>query len=277
MKLESLLNPPEPSQRPGTKRLRGLSDVGGRGGEAKRSCTQFIELSWGSAALGLNSGQDSWGGLQFDDAGSQCDLDLRTEWQNGGSPLVFDGLDSTSNSLAAGSDPSLFNSVLTQNRELSLHNSSGVDRFYQQPEVQGSGNSFDSSYSPHVNETLARSFQLRHNPYISYNGNWVGSGMNPDVTYWSSTDTSADYTSTWIDSTIDPKTNSEYQPLELFASHGSQSIERASNDDGTFITNLEEAKWVNYEDTSTNFSTLVGQGTDLVGKLRNYHVFFSRI
>lgn len=160
MGLESLLDPPEPDQFTGTKRLSALSDVGH---QTKRLCTSLSELPPGSAALELSNGYNFWGessvatNLEFGNAALQYSVDPEIDWSNAVPSGILVGLDSAPNPLASGSGPFLFDSMPSQMRETTMQSSPEADRLYHQPEIQGSTNMFDLHYSFDANKIITPS------------------------------------------------------------------------------------------------------------------------
>lgn len=269
MGLESLLDPPEPSQLTGEKRLPAFSDVGR---DAKRLCTQPDQLPPGSVDSRFSDRSNSWGGFRIasnpesGDAASQYEIDAAINWSNAELPGFFGGLDSTANAQEAGADPFLFDFIPAQMGDMNMQSSLGADRPYQQPEIQGNTNTFDLHYSVDANKATIPRLQLSHDPGASYNSNKLESMLLPDQFHSPFTEPLVDGTSTWIDSNTDPENGSGYQPLGAFASPGFEAIEIAPKAEGTLVTSLEEATSVGSEDTSEFWSTLIDHNKDSSGK-----------
>jgi hypothetical protein len=273
MRLESSLDPPEPSQFNSTKRLGEGSAVGR---ETKRLCPQPSELPPGSAALQLSNGHNWWGGFgiasnpEFGNAVPQYGIDPETEWENTVPPDIF-GLDSTPNPQTAGFGPFLFNTVPTQMWGMDIQSNPGADSLYHQPENQESMNAFDSQYSFDASKPIPPSLELSHDFDFSYSGSSLESWILPDSSCSPFTPF-IDGTSTRIDVTTGLEKDSGHQPLGSFVSYEPDTIEMAPNGEGTLVTNLEEPESMGNGDTSESFSAVMGYNKDLPGKPRRKHV-----
>jgi len=269
MGLESLLDPPEPNQFTGEKRLPAFSDVGR---EAKRLCTQPGQSPPENVGSGFGDGYNSWEGFgiasnpESGGAALQYEIDPAINWSNAELPGIFGGLDSMVNTQEAGADPFLFDFMPGQMGDMNMQSSLGADRLYQQPEIQGNTNTPDLHYAFNANKATISRLQLSHNPSASYNSNMFESMLLPDQFYSPFTEPLVDGTSTWIDSNTNPENGSGCQPLGSFASHGLESTEIAPKTEGTLVISPEEAKSVDGEETSEFLSTVMDHNKDSSGK-----------
>ena len=273
MRLESSLDPLEPSQFTSAKRLGEVSAIGR---ETKRLCPQPCDLLPGSAGLELSNAHNWWGGFgiasnpEFGNAVPQYGIDPETAWRNTVPPGVF-GLGSTPNPPTAGSSPFLFNAVPTQMCETNIQSNPGADSLYYQPENQESTDTFNSQYSFGASKSITPGLELSHDFDFSYSGNALESWILPDSSCSPFTPF-INGTSTGMNVTTGPENGSGYQPLGPFVSHELDTIEMALNGEGTLVTILEEPESVGNEDSSESFSTVLGHNKDLSGKPRRKHV-----
>ncbi|CZR60109.1 uncharacterized protein PAC_10004 [Phialocephala subalpina] len=265
MDLESLLDPPEPIQLTGTKRVAALSDVGR---ETKRHCTQLGELPSGSAVLELGNEYNFWESFsiasnsEFGNASLHYGIDPKMDWSNTLPPGIVGGLDSASNLPAAESNPSLSGSMPAQMCETNTQSSCTL---FHQPEIQDSTNTFDLHYSFEANNTTDPSLNVSHDPNFSYSGNLFESWILPDSNCSPFPELLTENTSTWIDTTTVPQNGNEYQPTESFAPQLPETAEIAPKGEGTLVIGLEEARLMGNEDASGYFSKVASHNKDLQG------------
>ena len=268
MEPEDFLDPLEPSESINAKRL---PDFVGR--EAKRLCTQSNRLPPESTELSFSNEFNPCGessvplSSEFGHSSLQYNIDPTIDWSYTVPPWIFGGLNSTANAQGSGTESFLFDAIPGQMWDMNTHSIPGVDEIYQQREIIGSANVFDSHYAFDANQTVPPHLQLTYEQNISYHNDLSKSRILPYPCNSSFTELSVGGTSACIDVNPNPENETGYQTLDAFVPPELEAAGIAPQDEGEIITSPKQENSVADQDTSEYSSISMEHDKNSTGKV----------